>query len=206
MRISDSDRDRAAELVRLAAGEGRLSLAEVDTRLQAIYAATTYADLDQINRDLPSSYVNSTTLSAEGYRPLARVAMALLGGFERRGAWIVPKKSTCVALLGSGYLDLRDAVFASDTVEIRAFAVMGGVEIILPENAELHLDGVGVMGGFDERGDDGRWSGGPRVVVSGLAFWGGVTVRRSPSDDEVERRKVERKRLKRQRKRELESE
>ena len=55
MRASDADRDRAAELLREAAAEGRLSLDALDERLDLIYAAKTYAELAPVTADLPSA-------------------------------------------------------------------------------------------------------------------------------------------------------
>ena len=45
LRASDKDRERAAEVLREAAGEGRLSMTELDERLDAVYEAKTYAEL-----------------------------------------------------------------------------------------------------------------------------------------------------------------
>ncbi|MGZ8738721.1 MAG: DUF1707 SHOCT-like domain-containing protein [Nocardioides sp.] len=45
LRVSDEERHRVAEILREAAGEGRIDLAELDERLDATYAARTYADL-----------------------------------------------------------------------------------------------------------------------------------------------------------------
>ena len=42
MRASDADRDRVAEQLRQAAGDGRLSIAELQDRLDALYAAKTH--------------------------------------------------------------------------------------------------------------------------------------------------------------------
>src|SRR5581483_2687406 len=53
LRASDSDRERAAEILRDAAGEGRLGLDELDERLTAVYAAKTYAELEPVLSDLP---------------------------------------------------------------------------------------------------------------------------------------------------------
>jgi len=55
MRVSDADRHDVAEVLRQAAGEGRLDLAELDERLEATYAAKTYADLVPITADLPAT-------------------------------------------------------------------------------------------------------------------------------------------------------
>ena len=61
LRISDADRHQVAELLRDAAGEGRLDLEELDERLEATYAARTYADLVPITIDLPSGVEPAAT-------------------------------------------------------------------------------------------------------------------------------------------------
>ena len=53
LRISDEDRHQVAELLRQAAGEGRIDLDELDERLEATYPAKTYGELVPITVDLP---------------------------------------------------------------------------------------------------------------------------------------------------------
>ena len=53
LRASDGDRQVAADRLRRAHDEGRLDFATYDNRLAAAYGAVTYADLDQLFRDLP---------------------------------------------------------------------------------------------------------------------------------------------------------
>ena len=52
LRISDSDRQKVAEVLRDAAGEGRIDLEELDERLELTWGAKTYADLVPITADL----------------------------------------------------------------------------------------------------------------------------------------------------------
>lgn len=54
VRASDTERERVAKLVSDAAGEGRLTLAEADERLNLIYAARYRHELDQHVADLPA--------------------------------------------------------------------------------------------------------------------------------------------------------
>ena len=54
LRVSDADRNKVADLLRDAAGEGRIDLDELEERLEATYAAKTYADLVPITHDLPA--------------------------------------------------------------------------------------------------------------------------------------------------------
>ena len=55
LRASDDDRERAAERLRLATAEGRLSVDELGQRLEAVYATRTVAELDGLLTDLPVS-------------------------------------------------------------------------------------------------------------------------------------------------------
>ena len=50
---SDADRERVAERLRTAAGEGRLSADELEGRLEAAFSARTEAELEPIVADLP---------------------------------------------------------------------------------------------------------------------------------------------------------
>ena len=54
MRISDHDRQTAADRLRAAVNEGRLPVAEYDDRLGRLYQATTYRDLAVLFADLPT--------------------------------------------------------------------------------------------------------------------------------------------------------
>jgi Domain of unknown function (DUF1707) len=53
LRIGDADRERVAERLRTAAGEGRLSPEELEERLEAAFAARTEAELAPLVADLP---------------------------------------------------------------------------------------------------------------------------------------------------------
>jgi Domain of unknown function (DUF1707) len=54
LRVADDDRERVAERLRRAAGEGRLAPDELEERLEAAFAARTQADLAPIVADLPA--------------------------------------------------------------------------------------------------------------------------------------------------------
>jgi Domain of unknown function (DUF1707) len=54
LRIADADRERVAERLRRAAGEGRLAPEELEERLEAAFAARTEADLAPLVADLPA--------------------------------------------------------------------------------------------------------------------------------------------------------
>ena len=53
IRASDAERERVVDDLRAHAGEGRLSVDELDRRIGAVYAATTRKDLAALTADLP---------------------------------------------------------------------------------------------------------------------------------------------------------
>jgi hypothetical protein len=188
LRASDADRERIANVLREAAGDGRLTMDELDERLDAVYAAKTYAELEPITHDLPdagSAYVAAVPSPAAtgdparfGGEPTSHGAVAILGGFTRRGDWVVPKEFTAFMFMGGGEIDLREARFAEREVAIHVVAIMGGCEIIVPEDATVRVTGIGIMGAFDHSGSGTGNPGGPVITVNGVAFMGGVEVKR----------------------------
>jgi hypothetical protein len=193
MRASDSDRDRVAEVLREAAAEGRLSLDELDERLDVLYKTRTYAELEPITADLPEAGTSPAPAPAArssaayppdryGGHPSGSVAVAVMSGFSRKGNWVAPKEMTAIAIMGGGEIDLRDARFAEPTITIHAITIMGGIQITVPEDAHVQVNGVGFMGAFDDSRADGEGGpGGPHIIINGFAFWGGVAVERKPS-------------------------
>jgi hypothetical protein len=185
LRAGDADRDRVAQVLRDAAGEGRLTLEELDERLDAVYAAKTYADLEPLTRDLPATGTSAAPAPQSGadWRPIDgapswSTGIGIMSGFTRSGVWNVPRAFTAFAFWGGGKIDLREARFSEGGVTIRAFAIMGGVEIIAPDDITVHVKGLGIMGGFDHGGSAVGAPGSPTVIVKGFAFWGGVDVKR----------------------------
>ncbi|MFF0519960.1 DUF1707 domain-containing protein [Actinomadura nitritigenes] len=185
MRAGDADRDRVAQVLRDAAGEGRLTLDELDERLDAVYAAKTYADLEPLTRDLPATGADAAPapLGGADWRPVDGApswssGIGVMSGFTRTGVWNVPRAFTAFAFWGGGKIDLREARFTGPEVTIRAFALMGGVQVIVPDDITVHVKGIGVMGGFDHGASAVGAPGSPTVVVRGFAFWGGVDVKR----------------------------
>jgi hypothetical protein len=203
LRVSDQDRHQVAEVLREAAGEGRIDLDELDERLGATYAAKTYGELVPLTADLPVAGLPVAGLPVAGRgaepvrRPAGRPAAALssyssstavMSDCTRRGPWLVPEQHAVFSLMGSVNLDLREATFATREVTITANAVMAGIDIIVNPGTRVVVHGTGVMGEFKE----GRSKVGaeltadsPVVHVRGFALMAGVNVRRKamPGED-----------------------
>jgi hypothetical protein len=59
LRASDADRERIAERLRHATGEGRLLAEELEERLERTFTARTYGELDAVVADLPGAAVRT---------------------------------------------------------------------------------------------------------------------------------------------------
>ena len=181
MRISDAERHEVADVLRRAAGEGRIDLAELDERLEAAYAAKTYADLVPITADLPAT--RPAGAQPAPARPVAGYdrSFALMSETRRIGPWRVGAEHSAGAVMGSVTLDLREATFDAAETHLRVAAVMGEVKIVVNPQTVVRLEGIPVMGEFkDSGGADETTASSPVVRVTGLALMGSVTVKRRP--------------------------
>lgn len=189
LRISDDDRHKVAEILREAAGEGRLDLDELDERIEATYAAKTYADLIPITADLPAHGPAPDVPVARSSRQVAppgsshQSSSAILGECVRRGAWTVPAEHTAFSFMGTVTLDLREATFEGTETRINANTVMGEVKVIVDAFTQVVVDGTPILGEFSQAKDKvpaeiGARS--PTVRIAGFALLGSVTVVRQP--------------------------
>lgn len=183
LRIGDAERHQVAEILRRAAGEGRLGLDELDERLDATFAAKTYADLVPLTADLPERLAGPESAPARAVPAVPDAEperhLAILGGFERKGTWTVPGTMQIVAVMGGANLDFREAGFAAGTCELRVNALMGGVNLIVPPDVRVIFSMVSVLGGHnDDKGNPTASADAPTLVINGFCLMGGVNVER----------------------------
>ena len=120
-------------------------------------------------------------------RPRKRTkrVLGIMCGSFRKGRWRPAERVTTVAFWGGAHLDFRGAEWDGPAVHVTAVAIMGGIEIIVPEGVRVEVQGVPIMGGVDRRiRDVPVVPGTPVVRVKAVAFWGGVCVRSKPARDE----------------------
>lgn len=183
-------------MLRDAAGDGRLTIDELDERIEAVYAAKTYADLVPVTVDLPGAAAILPTAaftpaqsSAARVQPLgpgsshsSSGSVAIFGGATRKGPWTVAGQYTALAVFGGVELDFRDATFTAAETTVYANCLFGGIEITVPDDVIVHVSGVPIFGGYDHGngGPDTFPPGAPVMYVKGLAIFGGVEVKRKP--------------------------
>jgi hypothetical protein len=201
MRVSNNDRERVARVLHEAMAEGRLEVTELEERLDKVYAAKTFGDLEPLLRDLPVGG-QAVQLPAPmagtspvpmpsnriGGRGTSSGAVAIMSGTDRKGVWTVPPTFTSFALMGGIEIDLTDARFEDAETTIQAFAFMGGIDIYVPDDIVVQVNGTGFMGAFENHAQNQAQPrpGAPLVRITGLAVWGGVDVKHRKRKDRKE--------------------
>lgn len=88
LRAADSDRERIAEILREAHGEGRLDHDELVARVDAAYGARTYSDLDRVIADLPVARPKQVARSPQPLPPPRRIGRRIVRATLTVGWWI----------------------------------------------------------------------------------------------------------------------
>ncbi len=197
---SDAEREHAVEILGDAAAEGRLSVDELDERIQSAYATRTVGELDRlladVSLDAPSD--GRTLASPRRSDPVAvregpggtRRVVSIMGGNHRRGHWRIAKRCIVVNIMGGGEIDLCDVELSHPVTRLNVYSVMGGAEIRVPDGVRVQVSKFAFMGGNDVRlGDQPPRSGGPLIRIRLVSIMGGGKVRagRKPSGSERRR-------------------
>ena len=175
LRASHEDRDRVVELLRMAAGDGRLSADELDQRLEVALTARTYGELAALTRDLPAA--PGLTTAAEP-KDLIRIESGS-GSARRDGRWVVPRRMEIRVRSGSVRLDFTEAVITATTLRIDAEVSSGSLTLITRPGIVVDTDDVSVGSGSVRVRPPGD-AGTPALLsiqVSGKVGSGSVTAR-----------------------------
>jgi class 3 adenylate cyclase len=136
---SHADRDRVVEVLRTAAGDGRLTADDLDERLEAALTARTLADLDPLLADL-------TTAAAAEAPDMVRITCGS-GSATRNRSWAVPRRLEVDVGSGTVRLDFRQAVIAEPQLRIDARVSSGTLKLITRPGIVVDADDVAVTSG-----------------------------------------------------------
>ena len=180
LRASHADRDLIAEQLRIAAGDGRLTMEELDERLEKALSARTGSELAILVTDLPAAAQTGAALEAVPQaKELAQIEVSS-GSAKREGRWVVPRAAEVKVGSGSVKLDLTQAVLTGPTLQVQATVRSGSLTIITRPGIEVILDDVSVSSGsakVRQPKDAGSVPTVLRVEVSGKVNSGSITAR-----------------------------
>jgi hypothetical protein len=175
LRVSYEDRDRVAEQLRVAAGDGRLSAEELDERLEIALTARTYAELARVTRDLPSAA--GTVLGAPAPKDLVRIDCQS-SSVERTGPWLVPRRMEVRVKSGAVTLDFTEAVITQPVLPIEAEVGAGALTLVIKPGIVVDMDEVAVRSGaLEVKAPWGQDASVLRIEVSGKVGSGVISAR-----------------------------
>jgi hypothetical protein len=184
VRAADSDREMIAERLRDAAGEGRLTLEELQARLDQTYQSRTYGELAAVVADLPPDRGSGQVVPAAPGSPAPLGGDGVLrlsaggGNRSKTGAWDVPERIVANAGMGDVKLDFTEAVCRHRVVHVEARAWAGNVVLVVPAGWSVNLDAVSAsLGSVKDKVRAAPVAGGPTVIVTGHAAMGTVIAR-----------------------------
>ena len=151
LRASHADRDQVVELLRVAAGDGRLSPEELDERLERALTAKTYAELAALTADLPATPGAApvpTGAGAVSATPKDLVRIHIRGSSTQRdGRWVVPKELDVKVRGGNVTLDFTEAVITQPMLRITAEVTGGELRLITRPGIVVDAGDMSVHGG-----------------------------------------------------------
>jgi hypothetical protein len=147
----DAARHDAIRHLSAAVADDRMPIEQFESRLALVRQAPNRASLEAIIADvLPTGGWTRPSMparvAADGapFDPLAPVEPAdvlriatVMGSSKRAGLWTVPLRLELKVVMGEMVIDLRDAVFLSDVLEIDAHATLGTLTLIVPAGVQV---------------------------------------------------------------------
>ena len=103
-------------------------------------------------------------------------ASAFLGAIERRNRSADFRGGSASAFMGGVNLDLREADITGERAVIQVFAMMGGVEIRVPEEWIVEVGVMSFMGGVEDK-TRGAAVTPKRLLLKGTVIMGGIEIR-----------------------------
>ena len=175
-RIGHRERDEAVERLRTAAGDGRITLDELEIRVEAALEARTADDINALIADLPEPAGSGALATAAKSLRLA----VSHGSVERLGAWQVPEEVTIELRHGVCALDLRTPTLPTSGVTIAVQARHSVIKVLVPEDAAVDLSNVGRHHSqtVDRRARRVTAISGPPIVFTGDLHHGVIKILR----------------------------
>ena len=146
LRASHEDRDRVVELLRVSAGDGRLTAEELDERLELAMGARTYGELARLVTDLPAPGGVAGPAVAPKAKDVVRIDCRS-GHVRRTDRWMVPQRMEVKVTSGHVTLDFTQAVITGPELRIDVEVRSGHLLLITKPGITVDTDDVIIRSG-----------------------------------------------------------
>jgi hypothetical protein len=176
-RAGDADREAVAERLRMAAGEGRLDLEELDDRLGQAYGARTYGQLRALVADLPVQPASLTRHDALP-EPETLVLKTTAPNIKQSGQWVVPRRISAETSSGIITIDFTQATCTHREVTVEAVSQTGWIRLILPPGWAARIDPSSTnTSHIRNKAAETPDPGAPTLIVTGHPVMGYIRIR-----------------------------
>ncbi|HSB56069.1 MAG TPA: hypothetical protein VLD58_17030 [Gemmatimonadales bacterium] len=185
-----------------AVAADRLPVSQFETRLALVRQAPNRASLEAIVADILPTGVYAGAGEPRALAPYAPDDFALapaevlrlatfMGSRKRAGSWTVPLRLELRVVMGEIMLDMRDAYFGAELVEIDVHILMGGVKLVIPAGAQVENECMERMSSSSHSTRHAKGAAPINLLfrITGRVTMGSLDVQeRWPSADEPDRR------------------
>jgi hypothetical protein len=191
-RAADADRHATVEELRVAGGDGRLTVEEMEERLATAFAARTHAELDALLADLQGRKALATRASGVVSPPGAPetgVTVSIMGESSRRGVWHPAEVGRVFTVMGETSVDFNEAVLDRPVTKLRVFTLMGSSTVRVPDNVHVFVSKLSIIGSADVRLENPEIpADAPQLHLRLISIIGECSVRRGPRKPRRDRR------------------
>lgn len=145
-RAAHEDRDQVVDVLRQAAGDGRLTLDELDERVGAALTARTYGELTALVSDLPAA---RDTPAGPPQTPEPKDLVRIdchHSGARREGQWLVPRRMQVRVTSGTVKLDFTQAILSWPSLQIDLEAHGGNLILVTRPGILIDTDDLEIRG------------------------------------------------------------
>ena len=141
IRASHEDRDRVVELLRVSAGDGRLTAEELDQRLDVALTARTHGELAALVADLPAAPGSAVPAPVPAAKDVVHIECRS-STTKRDGRWVVPRRMEVQVTSGHVRLDFTEAVITEPLLYIDAQVYSGTLRLVTRPGILVDTDDV----------------------------------------------------------------
>ena len=146
LRASHDDRDRVVEMLRVSAGDGRLTAEELDDRLEQAMTARTYGELARLVADLPATGSAVSPAMPLKAKDVVRIDTRS-GHVKRVDRWVVPQRMEVKVTSGQVLLDFTQAVITQPTLKLDVEVRSGHIRLLTRPGIVVDADEVAIRSG-----------------------------------------------------------
>jgi hypothetical protein len=173
------ERERVIQQLSEHFANDRLSLEDLESRMELAYKASSVAELQRLTADLPSTAVAPVAEASppSTLAPDRDRVYAVMSETTRRGAWVVPQHLDLVAVMSDTTIDLTQAVLPTGIIDIHVRSLCAAVKVVVPPGLQVVSRISSLMSSVRGSSEpnaatdpSGAWRNGTVVRLSGWAL------------------------------------